>query len=153
MAVGLLGVGVFFVLVSMAVQGEIRVRRGELGETRVWLIREEKDRGLGISTMTVVSGSESSSEACAETRVRFLMLVAEQEREPLTYCECFAKVGEEPLRISLMLEPGDKVVGIPHDDHVTVCVPASPLPDPPVEDVMEVARVVIAAPLASESCG
>lgn len=92
--VGLLGSGIFLVLITIAVQGEIRVRRGELGETRVWLIREEKDRGLGISTTTVVSGSESAGKACAETRVRFLMLVAEQEREPLTYCECFAKVGE-----------------------------------------------------------
>lgn len=91
---GLLGVGVFFVMVTMAVQGELRIRRGELGETRVWLIREGADQGLGISTTTVVSGSESSGKACTETRVRFLMLVAEQEREPLTYCECFAKVGE-----------------------------------------------------------
>ena len=53
-------------------------------------------------------------------------------REPL------AKVGEEPLRIGLMLEPGHKVVGEPRDDHITVGVPSSPLPDPPVEDVVEI---------------
>ena len=53
-------------------------------------------------------------------------------RKPLT------KVGEELPCVTLMLESGDKVVGVPHDDHVTVCMPASPLPGPPVEDVMEV---------------
>ena len=41
-------------------------------------------------------------------------------REPL------AKLGEEPLRVVLVLEPDDKVIGEPHDDHVTVRVPPPP---------------------------
>jgi hypothetical protein len=49
-----------------------------------------------------------------------------------------AKVSEEPLRINLMLEPGDKVIGEAHDDNVTVCVPTPPLPGPPVKDIVEV---------------
>ena len=53
-------------------------------------------------------------------------------REPLT------KIGEEPLRIALVLEPGYKVVGEPDDDDFTVGVPLPPLPDPPVGDVVEV---------------
>jgi hypothetical protein len=53
-------------------------------------------------------------------------------RQPLT------KVAEELLRISLMLEPVHEVIREAHDDHVTVCVLVSPLPDPPVEDVVEV---------------
>ena len=48
-------------------------------------------------------------------------------REPV------AKIGEEPLRIGLMLEPGDKVISEAHDDHVTVGVATPPLPGPPVE--------------------
>ena len=34
--------------------------------------------------------------------------------------EPFAKVGEEPLCIFLMLEPRDEVVGETHDDHIPV---------------------------------
>jgi hypothetical protein len=37
-----------------------------------------------------------------------------------------------------MLEPGHEVIREAHDDHVTVCVLASPLPDPPVDDIVEV---------------
>ena len=91
---GLLGVGVFFMVVTLAVQGEIRIRRGELGETRVWLIREGENRGMGISTTGVVSGSESAGSACTQTQVRFLMLSTEQEPEPLAFCECLEKAGE-----------------------------------------------------------
>src|SRR5665213_1244311 len=53
-------------------------------------------------------------------------------RKPLS------KVDEKLLGVRLVLEPGDKVVGEPHDDHVTVGVPPPPLPDPSVEDVVEV---------------
>ena len=48
------------------------------------------------------------------------------------------KIGEEPLRIFSMFEPGDEVVSEAHDDHVTVGVLASPLPGPPIEDIVEV---------------
>ena len=52
-------------------------------------------------------------------------------REPLS------KIGEEPLRIAFVLESGHKVIGEPHDDDITVGIPLPPLPDPPVEDVVE----------------
>ena len=39
-----------------------------------------------------------------------------------------------------MLEPDDEVIGEPHDDNVAVGMPASPLPDPPVEQKTEIAR-------------
>jgi hypothetical protein len=53
-------------------------------------------------------------------------------REPLT------KLGEEPLRILLILETDDEVVREPHDDHITARTAASPPVDPQIEDVVEV---------------
>ena len=52
--------------------------------------------------------------------------------------ESLAKVAEELLCITLMLEPDDEVIREARDDHVTACVASPPLPDPPVQDVMEV---------------
>ena len=86
--------GVFYVLVTMAIQGEIRIGRGELGETRVWLLREGGERGLGFSGTRVVSGSEATGAACVETRVRFLILGGAGGSAPVSYCECLEKVGE-----------------------------------------------------------
>jgi hypothetical protein len=53
-------------------------------------------------------------------------------RQPL------AKVVEELLGVALMLEADDEIIGEPHDDHVAACLPTPPLPDPPVEHVVEV---------------
>ena len=52
--------------------------------------------------------------------------------------ESFAKVGDEPLRVPLVLEPRDVVVGVAHDDHITARVPAPPLVGPEVKDVVQV---------------
>ncbi len=53
-------------------------------------------------------------------------------REPL------AKIMEELLCVTEMLEPAHEVVGEARDDHVATGVPAPPLLDPAVEDVVEV---------------
>ncbi len=90
----MLGAGVFYLLVTLAVQGEIRVGRGEFGESRVWLIREVGEQGLGFSRARVVSGNEAAGAVCVETRVRFLMLRAAEDPKPVSYCECLEKVGE-----------------------------------------------------------
>ena len=92
--IGLLAVGVFYLLVTMAVQGEVRIGRGELGETRVWLLREGGERGVGLSSTRVVSGSAAAGKACVETRVRFLVLAGAEGSGPVNYCECLEKVGE-----------------------------------------------------------
>ena len=86
--------GVFYLLVTMAAQGEVRVGRGEFGETRVWLIREAGEQGLGFSRARVVSGNEAVGAVCVETRVSFLMLRAAERPQPVSYCECLEKVGE-----------------------------------------------------------
>jgi hypothetical protein len=49
-----------------------------------------------------------------------------------------AKVVEELLGVTKMLELDDKVIGEAGDDHVTTCVPFPPLPDPAVQDIVQV---------------
>src|SRR6516225_734426 len=49
-------------------------------------------------------------------------------RKPLS------KILQEPLCITEVLEPGREVVREPHDDHVTMCVAASPPIGPLVKD-------------------
>src|SRR6266511_6268003 len=53
-------------------------------------------------------------------------------REPL------AKVSQEPLRITEVLEPDHEVIGEHGDDHVAPGVPQPPLPGPAVKDVVKV---------------
>jgi hypothetical protein len=89
--VGLLGAAIFFVVVSMALRGEVRFTQGELGETRFWVINEADDLGLAYSIAQVVQGDEDNGAACVETCVNFVMFRSSELRQPVTYCECFQK--------------------------------------------------------------
>jgi len=91
---------------------------------------EEVERlGLADAPRRPVSGRVAPE--LDEARLVGVQLQVEL-RQPL------AKLSEEPLRVNLMLEPGDKVIGEAHDDNVTVGVPTPPLPGPPVKDVVQV---------------
>src|SRR5213593_3873865 len=52
--------------------------------------------------------------------------------------ETFAQFSQESLGISSMLEPHDKVVSVPHDDHVALRLLLSPSVGPEVEHVVKV---------------
>ena len=91
---------------------------------------EEVER-LGLPVASGRSGGRSVPAELDKPRLVGVQVQTER-REPL------AKLGKEPLCIIVVLEPGYKVVGEAHDDQVTACVAASPLPGPPVEDVVEV---------------
>ena len=93
-ALGLLGVALFFAVLSLTTRGEIRIPRGELGEIRIWMIREGENQGLGRSSTRVIQGSERSGKACLQTKVGFLMMRSEEPPESLTYCECLIKEGD-----------------------------------------------------------
>lgn len=93
-ALGLLCVGIFYMVLSLGLQGELRAARGELGELRLWLIRESGYQGLGRSSTRVVQGNERSGNVCLVTSIRFLMAESEQPVEDLETCECYEKEGE-----------------------------------------------------------
>src|SRR5215468_3111461 len=57
----------------------------------------------------------------------------------LTASQPLAHLIEEALSVTLVLEADDKIVGIPHDDHVARDFPPSPVAvDPEVEHVVQV---------------
>src|SRR6266511_1772908 len=91
---------------------------------------EEVER-LGLADASRLAGPGGVAPELDEPRLVGMQFQTEL-RQPL------AKVGEEPPSVTLMFEPGDKVISEAHDDHVTVGVATSPLPGPPVEDVVEV---------------
>ena len=81
-------------VLSIALRGEARFSKGDLGELRVWLIRETANQGLGLSTTRIMAGRESSGEACIRTTARFLMVRSGQEIQSVVYCDCYEKQGE-----------------------------------------------------------
>ncbi|MFQ5942006.1 MAG: hypothetical protein ACE5JF_00465 [Anaerolineales bacterium] len=85
---------VLLIILSIALRGEARFSKGDLGELRLWLIRESANQGLGVSTTRIMGGSEVSGEVCIRTTARFLMIRSEQEIEDVVYCECYVKQGE-----------------------------------------------------------
>jgi hypothetical protein len=88
------GASLLLIVLSIALRGEARFSKGDLGDLRMWLIREPANQGLAFSTTRIVEGSESSGEVCIRTTARFLMVRSAQEIEDVAYCECFEKLGE-----------------------------------------------------------
>jgi hypothetical protein len=92
--IGLVAAGLLLVVLSVALRGEARFSKGDLGELRIWLIRETANQGLALSTTRIVEGRESSGKACVRTTARFLMVRSAQEVEDVQFCECYEKQGE-----------------------------------------------------------
>ena len=92
--VGFVAAGLLLVVLSIALRGEARFSKGDLGELRIWLIRETANQGLGLSTTRIVAGRESSGKACVRTTAMFLMVRAAQEVEDVQFCECYEKQAE-----------------------------------------------------------
>ena len=94
LALGVVCVAGFYLVVTLGLQGEVRVPRGELGELRLWMIREPGYEGLGRSSTRIVQGSERSGQACLVSSIRFLLWEADEPIEDLDYCECYEKEGD-----------------------------------------------------------
>ncbi len=92
--VAVLAAGLLLIILSVALRGEARFSKGDLGELRLWLIRETANQGLGLSTTRIVAGRESSGEVCIRTSARFLMIRSELEIEDVVFCDCYEKQGE-----------------------------------------------------------
>jgi hypothetical protein len=76
----------FFIL---ATQGEILVRTGDLPEqyTRIWLISEARLRGIGISSAS--SATNSDTTTCVQTTVNYLLWMGSSD--PSLFCECYTR--------------------------------------------------------------
>lgn len=95
----LAGAGLLLIVLSVVLRGEARFSKGDLGEIRIWLIRESANQGLAFSTTRIASGSESSGEVCIRTTARFLMTQSEQEIEDVAFCSCFERQGQTWIEV------------------------------------------------------
>ncbi len=91
---------------------------------------EEVER-LRLALATPSSVSDGEPPELDQTCLVGMQLEAELRQS-------FTKVDEELLRFPVMLEPDNEVVGEAGDDHITASLASPPLPNPPVEDVVEI---------------
>jgi hypothetical protein len=92
--VGLVAVVFVFQVGKLLAQGDLRWGGGSLTPTRLWLVQEGSNSGVGFSTAHVVDGSIDSPTVCVETRVRFLLLRSDGTAKPVTYCQCYRRSGD-----------------------------------------------------------
>jgi hypothetical protein len=95
--VAVLAAGLLLIVLSIALRGEARFSKGDLGELRVWIIRESANQGLGLSTTRIVAGRESEGEACLRTTARFLMIRTAQEVKDVVFYFASATRSREKL--------------------------------------------------------
>jgi hypothetical protein len=76
-------------LIMLAVQGEITISTGGAPgqQTRLWLVSEPDERGLGISSASAIQSAPDA--VCVETSVRFYLWAGSSE--PSVYCECYQR--------------------------------------------------------------
>ena len=91
--VGLLCAGVFFLALGFNQRGEITYAPEPFRGARLWIVRGDDGRGLGLS-MTHPLPGDTLSHVCAETSVRFLLTGKDAAQTSVLYCECFERVGE-----------------------------------------------------------
>ncbi len=77
-------------LITLAVQGEIVITTGSAPgqQDRLWLISEATQRGLGLSSASVIPRSDPN-QLCVETAVHFLLWVGKSD--PILYCDCYQR--------------------------------------------------------------
>lgn len=81
------GIAAVFAVGSLLARGDLVVARGELTETRLWLIREDEQEGFGFSNSSLVSRGED--RACVRTRVGFLLWQSSGDTSGTSFCSCY----------------------------------------------------------------
>lgn len=84
-----IGIAAVFAAGSLLVRGDLVVARGELTQTRLWLIRESDQEGFGFSHDRLVSRGEARS--CVLTRVDFLLWQSSGDAAGTSYCSCYER--------------------------------------------------------------
>jgi hypothetical protein len=88
LAVGLAGTCLVTALLALAFRGEIVLGKGIGNESRLWLIREQGEAGLGLSLVRAATSSKPGV-ACESTSVYFLVWGAGDPRPTVSYCDCY----------------------------------------------------------------
>jgi hypothetical protein len=88
-SVAVIGIAAVFTIASLLARGDLVLAKGELTETRVWLIRESTEQGLGFSRSRIVSRDEAKT--CIETQVGFWLWKTAAAPLGATYCACYER--------------------------------------------------------------
>lgn len=84
-------------MIVLATQQQITISQGSLPdqEIRIWLVMEQNQRGLGISSTSThpAKGDNLPTDSlCLQTNVNYLLWQGKGEAS--TYCECYAHDGD-----------------------------------------------------------
>lgn len=91
----------------LAVRGELSWQLGEHRAYRVWMLTEQKERGLGWEVRHAVSGG--TEQVCLQTTVGFWLWRGQGKHNGSIYCECYWKRPDaqmEYLGECVAIEPG-----------------------------------------------
>jgi hypothetical protein len=93
LSIGLAAVACLAFILQLTLRGDITLGQGSANETRLWLIREDANQGLGLSrTRTLFS--VGARAPCTETDVRFLLWRSDVDYPPVTACRCASPDGD-----------------------------------------------------------
>jgi hypothetical protein len=88
LAIGLAGTCLVAAILALAFRGEIVLGRGIGNESRLWLVREEGQTGLGLS-LVQATASPKPGVACERTSVYFIVWGAGDPKPAVAYCDCY----------------------------------------------------------------
>lgn len=93
-------------------RGEITFNTGSAPNqmTRIWLISEASERGIGLSTASVYPANSEyelnaslNNALCVQTDVRYLLWAG--RAEPVRYCECYTRsASDQPWEFTEAIE-------------------------------------------------
>lgn len=95
MIVGALGVGFMYMMISLAVGGEIRWGREPSRANRIWLVESEGQAGIGWSSASEMETVLPEADVCIQQEVRFLLWSQGFAGEVQKYCDCYRRIGDE----------------------------------------------------------
>lgn len=87
-------------IINLIATGEINISRGDLEGYRLWLIRDDGLRGLGVSSSGEVDRNGTPGLKCIRTKVKFLEWRPNGEGDDTEYCECYQSEGGDWVYIS-----------------------------------------------------
>lgn len=93
LAVGAAAVTCLALILQLTLRGDITLGQGSANQTRLWLIREGANQGLGVSTSRTRSSFTADAQ-CTQTAVRFYLWRSDGDYPPVTSCTCASGEGD-----------------------------------------------------------
>lgn len=86
--------GLLIGLGALVFEGEVRFGDPGLPQSRLWLIGESDNRGLGFTLVRQVSRSSDGEEICIQSRSDFLLWKGDSSAQPNGLCDCYRMVAD-----------------------------------------------------------